>query len=182
MFPGSARRRVIKTSAFRPSPRPRSPASRRRRFSISPRNGRRSELEKDRERRVFFFFLFALSSRAAFLPRKMRLLNLDPRRFPIGRAAAGFSFSLFREEWVAERMDKRRGCQRRRAEHRKNREGWGAGERGGGGWREEDLGVGVVYLRLKRRISRGLRRDSLLKMSFRNREEKGGGNGLRDVG
>jgi len=43
-----------------------------------------------------FFFLLALSSRAAFLLRKMRLLNLDPRRFPIGTAAADFSFSLLK--------------------------------------------------------------------------------------
>lgn len=51
-----------------------------------------------------FFFLLALSSQAAFLPRKMRLLNLDPRRFSVGRAAAGFfllfSLSLLRRQGV----------------------------------------------------------------------------------
>lgn len=37
----------------------------------------------------------------------MRLLNLDPRRFPIGRAAAGFSFSLSFEKsrWLRERIN-----------------------------------------------------------------------------
>lgn len=67
--------------------------------SFSPRN-------KKRIANGAFFFSFALSGRAAFLPRKRRLLKSRSATFArIGRAAAGYSPSLSFEkieEWVDE--------------------------------------------------------------------------------
>lgn len=168
-FLGRARRRVIKTSHSTPSPTSSassSPAFATRTAVLLPWNGRRNELEKDRERCVFLARFkqpgrFSSTENAAFKSRSAS--------FPHRKSSSWFLFFSH---------SKRSGCLRERI----NGEGANGDVQSTGrivrgrrvaheGGREAGVkrGVGVVYLRLKRRISRDLRRDSLLKMSFKNR-------------